>query len=57
MTAEVISVPATADWSLVACLGACAEKWRIAVCERELVTVLVKLMVRDGGPTLEVVYL
>lgn len=30
-TAEVMNVVATACWVFVACLGAWAEKWRIAV--------------------------
>jgi len=28
-----MSEPATADWILVLCFGACALKWRIALCE------------------------
>ena len=45
MTADVINAPATVDWSLVAGLGALAEKWRTAVCVREWVTAPARLMV------------
>jgi len=47
MTADVIKVPATADCSRVAGLGACAEKCRMAVWEKECVRVLARLMVAD----------
>jgi hypothetical protein len=38
MTAEVMSDPATADCIRVLCLGACAEKWRMAEWERVFMT-------------------
>jgi len=53
MTADVMSVPAMTDCSLVAGLGACAEKWRIAVCVRVLVTAPARLMVADGVGSLQ----
>lgn len=46
-TADVINAPATADCSFVAGLGACAEKWRTAVCVKECVIVPARLMAVD----------
>lgn len=45
MTADVMNTPATADCSFVAGLGACAEKWRMAVCVKELATAPLTLMI------------
>ena len=44
MTADVIIAPATADCSLVAGLGAWAEKCRTAVCVRVDVTTPARLI-------------
>ncbi len=47
MTADVMIAPATTVCSLVAGLGACAEKCRTAVCVRVLATAPARLMVAD----------
>lgn len=48
-----MNAPATADCSLVAGLGACAEKWRMAVWVKEVAMAVLTLMIATvvcGGP-------
>ena len=50
ITAALIMVPATADCSLVAGFGACAEKCLIAVCAMEFETAAVRAIAICGSP-------